>query len=597
MSDSKFDIAAEFCKVTDKQSLFEYLDVELDADAETMRGLLRKRRKRMQGMQSNPKFRTEARFLIKNFQPIESILDDLDGYRAWLQQNQESANLPIVEMTIRTVLKGGRLDNEQQDYLQRQASELGVSEDTFVGLLSDLAKEAGVALPGMFPSDVTTAALAGSFDDDLYMLLAVPPRASREDIYRAYRERHSDALKLSDPGRRDGAVNALDRAWTILGDPQQRASYDMSRTSTGPPARSRDSLDFHGSTAPPVRKRQVTPDPNATPPRPVRTTTTGPRLEVLGDPTRYLDLSAGPIEIPIMVRNIGDGQMPGRISTDEPWLVARPSQLDPNRREQVITVQALPQSFSGNAGRAVLTIQTENGERAGVVFEAVRAESRMPIIVAAATVLGVVIVLAVFTVVTVFAGTARPKDHSLTITIDPTAEEVMLNGSRVGTGSSVYIAEPTPGKATLEVFQPNFDAYRQEFVIDGNRPNILNVQLSLARRLDFKPGDDSVQASLDEDFVNRIMAPRSAAMDGCVRKIAENGRTLEGVVRIHVGPNGQPIGVELDGAVAANDKARECLVRQAAAALFHPFPDGDYATVRYKYQVTGSAQQTAEATP
>ena len=31
---------------------------------------------------------------------------------------------------------------------------------------------------------------------------------------------------------------------------------------------------------------------------------------------------------------------------------------------------------------------------------------------------------------------------------------------------------------------------------------------------------------------------------------------------------------------------RDCLVRQAAAIYIHPLDDGDYATVRYDYEIS-----------
>jgi hypothetical protein len=594
MGQPHFEKAAEFCRLVGKPDLLDYLGVPHDFDPEEAREKLRERRKYLQGMQANPKFKNEAVTLIKNFAALEQTLTEGAAYHEHLRRQAESEHLPIVEMTIRTVLKGGSLGKEQQDYLRKQASDLGVSNTSFLALLTRLAAEHDVVLPA--DSESPTAPAQAQFEEDLYRLLNIPSAATRDEVYQAYRARHQEARALRPAADSESMLLRLDKAWAILGDPALRDVYDMSRHTTGPPARARD-VDMGQQTAPPSRRFQEPPTlSNDTAPirRPEPATVPPadrfgePRLEVLGDTTRRFQLGAGPIETTILVRNVGEGQMQGRVTSDEAWLAVQPPMLDPTRREQVITVRVLPHLLVAQAGSGVVTIQTHHGERAGVVFEVVRAPSRLPMLIFGALILGFAIVALAGLAVAAWSGDSREAEPSVTVHIDPTAEQVLLNGVNVGSGSTIYLQNPPNGRAMLEVVQPNFDTYRQELVIEPGRVNVFPVRLRLSKPLEFRPRPGLKQASLDEDFVKRIMQPRSLAMDDCVRRLATEGNAVQGIVRIHVGPSGQAIGVELEGAAASDRAAAECLSRQAAATVFHRFQDGDYATVRYDYHVSGA---------
>ena len=61
---------------------------------------------------------------------------------------------------------------------------------------------------------------------------------------------------------------------------------------------------------------------------------------------------------------------------------------------------------------------------------------------------------------------------------------------------------------------------------------------------------------------------------------------MSGTVRIHIRESGRAQGVEMEGDGISDPRVRTCLTRQAAAVYVHPLKEGDYATVRYDYQVT-----------
>jgi len=309
------------------------------------------------------------------------------------------------------------------------------------------------------------------------------------------------------------------------------------------------------------------------------------RLEIPGPPVRQIRLGRQQASAEIRVRNTTDQAMPGRVSTDEPWLIANPSRLDPNRREQVITVRINPRDVPGNAATGVVTVQTERGDRASIVFE-VKKRLRMPVLLGA----GIVAVAAAIGLAGSSLGWFSEVDRTVVIQVDPTSDDVLVDGVSVGSGSRVVIPEAPPGVVTLTVLCTNFETHVEQIDMRAAWGTTVEVPLKLDRPLDFRPTEDMVQAEVGQDEVQRVMTPRSRGMDDCVRHASTSKKMLSGKVRVHIGPDGSAIGVEMDGDGTEDPKVRECLMRQAAAVKIRPLQDGDYATVRYDYEVAEATQ-------
>lgn len=385
MDAEDLELAAEFCKLVAAPNLLAYLGLpdeagvppELAADAVAR---LKARRKFMQGMQGNPKYKREALFLIKHFSNLNNVLQHPEAYLEDARRREESEHLPVVEMTVRGVLAGGGVTEDQVDYLRRNAAELGVSEETFVDLLTRVATELDVNL-NLEPTPAGAWAIPDAVQEvplDLYQLLGIAPTADEQDVRVAYHRRLEGLDDIADPEARETMRRRIEIARKVLTNEAARRHYDLTSARTGPPARARELVPartpsasaaprVHAApTAPPVRERWADPQGYPAADGPLGA---APRLEILGDPVRTVWLTTGISVATIGIRNGGQGPMPGVVSADVPWVVVDPKRLDPAAEEQRISVQIDAADVPDAARAAVVTIETERGERARVVFE------------------------------------------------------------------------------------------------------------------------------------------------------------------------------------------------------------------------------------
>ncbi|MEL6344522.1 MAG: hypothetical protein AAFV53_15505 [Myxococcota bacterium] len=82
-----------FLAQVNHSSLFEYLGVSQTAPTEDLRAALARRRQWAQGQQANPKFRSEARWIIRNYRSLEALIADRDSYLNALRDRQRSQSL------------------------------------------------------------------------------------------------------------------------------------------------------------------------------------------------------------------------------------------------------------------------------------------------------------------------------------------------------------------------------------------------------------------------------------------------------------------------------------------------------------------------
>ncbi len=573
MDPRHLDLAAEFCELVGKPNLLAYLGLPEGASPEAAQKKLRARRKYMQGMQSNPKYRAEAIFLIKNFAALNAVLANPIPYLEDARRRAESQHIPILEMTIKGVLAGGSLNYDQEDYLRRNAIEIGVSEATFEELLDRLAREAKVPRA----TDRLTITPEEFRTTDFYQVLGVPRHASRDEIYARYRARAEEAKRLPDPARRSALRTEIEKAWKVLSDEKSRREYDLAWTATGPPARTREvARPVSTATAPPVQPRKTRPPaapfadlaPSPTP------RLAPPKLELLSRAEQQVTLGTKPVELAFELRNAGEQPLSGNVTTDAPWLQILTPELENSAKRQTVRVRILPDAVSGRSARGVVRIDARRAGRAEVTIEVRRPPNyAIPAAIGAGT---AVLVLA--GVVWAWLGSG-PAPY--TIEVDPWAEQILLDGEPIGSGKLVTLDAPVAGEATITVRHPNFKPWVKDVRIEPG--GHLAVELVLDNPMSFRPTEEHRLASLDPQVAVKVMTPFQPALDRCLRSGIVGNQEARGVVRIHVGEDGRPIGFDASGPGTSSPAVQACLARQTAGPLFPRLTDGDYATVKYEY--------------
>lgn len=149
------EVAAEFCALVDVDDLLEYLGVPSDSTTETVLEALAKKRRYMQAMQSNPKFKDSAKFLIKNYRVIERVLSDPAAHLEAQGHEREEAMLPMLTVALDGVLSDGVLSPEEEAFLRKLAVDMGIRESTYEQILEERARSKGVTVEALrAPSDL-----------------------------------------------------------------------------------------------------------------------------------------------------------------------------------------------------------------------------------------------------------------------------------------------------------------------------------------------------------------------------------------------------------------------------------------------------------
>ena len=93
-----------------KTSLFEYYEVDPHSEDDVLDQAVKKRRSWAQGQQANPKFRTEALWLIKHNALVRRVMVDHRGeYLREIEQRVQRQRLKELSTFIRGTLASGKL--------------------------------------------------------------------------------------------------------------------------------------------------------------------------------------------------------------------------------------------------------------------------------------------------------------------------------------------------------------------------------------------------------------------------------------------------------------------------------------------------------
>ncbi len=148
MDPADLQVASSFCRLVQAANLFEYLGVEPTDSPQAIQDAFTKRRRRMQSMQANPKYRDSATFLIKNYRAIERVLERPEVHLAQMRREREDERIPMLELALQSAMMDGKLSSNEEAFLRQAAVNLGISEERYEEVLAVQAAAHDVVLEG-----------------------------------------------------------------------------------------------------------------------------------------------------------------------------------------------------------------------------------------------------------------------------------------------------------------------------------------------------------------------------------------------------------------------------------------------------------------
>ncbi len=221
MDQKELDEVARFLQGQGRSDLFAYYELSHECSAAEADEAVRKRRRWAQGQQSNPKYKSEALFVIKNNGFLSQLMTrDLEAYRT-LVRTQSAANpLETFLLHLRRAVEAGPVTAAVETGLIQKGRELGLKDPVIQQHLS-LYTETTVRESGELSADDLSV--------DHYRVLEVAPEATDAEIDEAYRARYRKARNLKDTKQSADILMALDRAISVLKKPDARLAYDEYR--------------------------------------------------------------------------------------------------------------------------------------------------------------------------------------------------------------------------------------------------------------------------------------------------------------------------------------------------------------------------------
>lgn len=601
-----------FLGMVGKASLFAYYDLGHDAPDAAVEATLKKRRAWAQGQQANPKYRAEALWLIKNNALLRrTLLQNRRDYVGHVANAQARQSLQKLEPFMRGTLAGGVLTSEAEQAILRQGQQLGLQESQVREALGRLVQEVGARRKGQPAPERPKAApkaakKPASPFKDYYGILGVPPDADRASLEAAHKQKYRSARNRRDKQAVSALYADLDEAWRVLTDPVRKASYDAqwraAQAGIRSPDVSSDVVEISGFLPPPVKPKSETPSkppqratppaqaPRATPPplatptpmqapvpteeapprrgpppkpegiggrtlglgssrRPRRAT---PRLAVASPEVISLTLSRKPESFSVVVKNIGDGRMAGRITVDKDWLELSRSRLDPDAEQQEIDLTINPSDLASRRETGLLTIVTEHGERKTITINAER-KGISPAIVLG----GVVGLLGAVGVSAMLLMGGGGAETDLVIMVEPMADVVEINGQRVGDGALVELTEgfPIGEPFVLSTRLQGFSSDERQVVAEEGERNELRVTLNPEPKS--RPAAEP-DAEVNVEALDKAIARRAASLGDCLPA----GAAVTATGDIALGPTGELLFLKLDPASLPNSEAAACVERQ-----------------------------------
>ena len=586
MSDA-YQIADQFCELIKATNLVNYLRLDTASNQDEVQKALKDRHTYLQSVQDLPQYRKEAAVFIKHFATFKDLLKDPDEYLRENARKKVFKHIPELKRGISEVLETGAITTEGVSYLRRLALDLGITMDVFEETLDQMCTASGIERPK--GGEISMSAPVGDFSsENLYKVLGTSRHSNLEGLQEAYAVNLTAARNLGDPVASLQAISAVEQAWKTLSNPELRASYDsdaVTYSATAPTAPIRTTRKLE-----PRRRKPEAPqsaDPLKLRPRRVGVTApTAPTTQPIVGRKRAqnilvtlasdadIKLIAKTITVIVNIEKTDEKPLFARVSTDKGWLVSEQNELDESAKKQTVRLRINPAEVFNKREVGRFILQLETGEKISTPIDVEKISwwspmTNIPAFIGTVFLMGI----ALFLIGNTFFKTVNAE--GLNVVVDPTSEVVLINGTKVGSGSFVHYPNPPVGDLQITVLQSNFTPHRGTVTIGADEQKDVIVRLKLSSEMSFRPTtemkrDNTIQTEeiyglLPIENMNRCLDLQSVTGTGETRVV------------IYLGENGKARGVELDGIAATDSVVKECLTRHAATVVYRPLVGGDYA--------------------
>lgn len=640
MERRELDEIDRFLAAVGQASLFAYYGFAENAAPLDVEGFIKKRRAWAQGQQSNPKFKVEALFIIKQNALIrKALLEEADAYKAHIRSNHVQRNVESLRVFIRGSISGGVFPAAAEAAVRRQGRELDLPDALVAQQIEDALAVAGVRRQA--EADPTPAPSA----IDFYDVLQADPASPLERLEQAYRARYRWARNLNDLTLSADMLNKLDQAWTVLRDPERRARYDARRSvwqratdplvsgvlgllpGTAEHTSETETAEDAASQTPAYRRGELPrapampPLPALSPPRPsgprpepparpstprlpplpdeleitnagrvgtappappaprlgpapldadanVTTRTRGPKLGVDGPDVIVIKTKEPRVRHRLLVRNLAEGKMPGRVVADHEWLEIAKPQLDAKAGTQVVEVTVHADKMPWRAGSATLTVVTDHGERKSITFQVTRGAVSPVAVVAGA--LALVGLLALSAVAALYSTSS--KQAVLALAIDPAADHVFVNNTEIGSGAVVeYRTDDPDAPVRVRIEATGFASHDEVVQLQAGDRVERKIRLDLADAMEWVPPAGAQGVALADGA--RVVQEHAGALAACI--------VHDGAVDAHFRAVVDASGLARSVSVVEPRLSPEALACVKRVFRTMPFGkvDGDYANV------------------
>lgn len=537
----KLEAVEAFLKQVDVPDLFAYLKLDMSADKAAIEAALKQRRRWAQGQQSNPKYRTEAVWIIKNKSALHNVLlDNAAAYRSHLRSARASEALEGLTPYILGAIADGVLTQKAEAAILQRGQDQGLSQPQILRHIETLLRDQGARRSAIGLATAQT--------------LAIMPE-DRERMRQGFEPAAASAPKVT-PTTPPPPIRSLPGA-------------DDALSGEAPP--------------PPVGLRSLQPGQ-------ANATGHAPQLSVDAAAEQLVVVGSKPVSIQITVRNTGLGRMAGKVAADRPWLQAKPSRLDPEALQQTVTLTIDPSQMSRRRGQTRVTVSTRSAGNRSFIVQVQKRRSMLPLAVLAGVTIGAT-VFGVSQAVTCAGSAAESSDSRLLIRVDPPTGEIYVDGQLTSTQGVLDVTTgfPTDAPFPVKVVADGFAEWTDTVTVADGQMQVIKPELELVDPMSYSPGPNATQGDLDEAAVNTAIQARKTQLDRCFVRHVEAEPDLVVILEVRgvVNQLGDVARLDFQERSYESSELDACLRRQFRALELPMLnPRFDYAVFEYIFHYT-----------